>query len=68
MLPFLQARLRDDLALGDIEQINVRKISGDRHRSLLLSGDAGSLVLGRGLPASHLEWLRDYLTGAIITA
>jgi hypothetical protein len=67
-LPFLPPRPRGAMALAHIEQISVRKISGDRHRSLLLAGEGDSLVLGRGLPAGHLEWLRDYLTAAIVTA
>ena len=66
--PFFKSRGTDAITLKEIEEVSVRKIAGDRKMSLLLSGNRRSLDIARGVRAGHLEWLRDLITNAIVTA
>jgi len=66
--PFFDGRVKDKIGFRSIEQVSVHKVRGRRKPLLLISGDKRSLALKTGLGRRHLEWLRDYITAAIVTS
>ena len=66
--PFFKSRVSDSLLLNEIEQVSLRKVIGDRKSSLLLSSDHHSLTVARGVRPKYLEWLRDFIISAIVSA
>jgi hypothetical protein len=66
--PIIWSKVIDEIGLNEIEQISVSKIVGDSKSSLLISSDDHGFRIARGVKPKHLEWLRDLITSAVITA
>lgn len=56
------------MAHDDIEAVTVRHEKGNAVKSLVLEGDANTMTVVQGVSRKRLEWLRDYMTEAVITA
>lgn len=72
-------RLADPMPLGKdagplrLERIEEIRVAAPRNRlvgadTLVIASDAGEIRTGQGLSAEALEWLRAYLTTAVVTA
>ena len=58
----------DRIALNRIETVRLGRGRSDSGRLLLIEGDRGRIAFGQGLSKAALDWLRDYVTAAIVKA
>jgi hypothetical protein len=56
------------LQFDTVEDVFVDRDANGRGRKLVVASDHSSLNIGFGLPAKSLEWLRGYISAAILTA
>ena len=58
----------DRIALNRVETVRLGRGRSDSGRLLLIEGDRGRIAFGQGLSKAALDWLRDYVTAAIVKA
>lgn len=56
------------LRLDEIEELHVTRYPDGRAKNLIIASDKGHIRIGTNISAKGLEWLREYIAAAVLTA